>query len=142
MTETMDGQVSLFDQDTWYGKTSPEHSAATRARTSAPSLKKPHGSRTKLPLFLNLRKASGRPQDASWEMGGALLGVYSMQSFGESPSDAVESHLSQILEEHPPRRYFLSAKACAGILRRAERRGKQLPEMLRQALEQAKSHQP
>lgn len=30
----------------------------------------------------------------------------------------------------------MSAKACEGILRRAERRGKQLPEMLRTALEQ------
>jgi hypothetical protein len=29
----------------------------------------------------------------------------------------------------------LSAKACAGILRRAERRGKSLPPMLKAALE-------
>ena len=142
MTETMDGQVSLFDQDTWSGKMSPEHSAATRARTSAPSSKKPRGSQTKLPLFLDLRKASGRPQDASWEMGGALLGVYSMLSFGECPSVAVASHLSQILEEHPPRRYFLSAKACAGILKRAQRRGKELPEVLRKALEQTAAAMP
>jgi hypothetical protein len=35
-----------------------------------------------------------------------------------------------------PQRYFLSATACAGILRRAEKRGKKLPEQLRQALEQ------
>lgn len=65
-----------------------------------------------------------------------MLGVYSMHSFGESPSAAVESHLWQILEEHPHPKYYLSAKACAGILRRAERRGKKLPEMLHQALEQ------
>ena len=31
--------------------------------------------------------------------------------------------------------YYLSAKACAGILRRAERRGKELPQVLREALE-------
>jgi hypothetical protein len=36
-----------------------------------------------------------------------------------------------------PPRFFLSPKACAGILRRAERRGKQLPPMLEQALRQA-----
>jgi hypothetical protein len=30
----------------------------------------------------------------------------------------------------------LSAKACEGILRRAEHRGKQLPPMLKEALEQ------
>lgn len=33
--------------------------------------------------------------------------------------------------------YYLSAKACAGVLRRAERRGKTLPKMLREALEEA-----
>lgn len=32
------------------------------------------------------------------------------------------------------RKYFLSPKACAGILRRAEKRGRELPEMLRRAL--------
>jgi hypothetical protein len=44
--------------------------------------------------------------------------------------------LSQILEVNAPEKYHLSAKACEGILRRAERRGKQLPEMLKVALEQ------
>jgi hypothetical protein len=34
-----------------------------------------------------------------------------------------------------PQRFYLSAKACSGILRRAERRGKKLPTMLRVALE-------
>ena len=32
-------------------------------------------------------------------------------------------------------KYFLSQKACLGILRRAEERGKQLPEKLKSALE-------
>ncbi|NDD03621.1 MAG: hypothetical protein EB078_01835 [Proteobacteria bacterium] len=36
-----------------------------------------------------------------------------------------------------PQRYYLSAKACSGILRRAERRGKELPAQLRQALQVA-----
>lgn len=43
--------------------------------------------------------------------------------------------LSEVLEAGPvPERYFLSAAACAGILRRAERRGKKLPEHLEAAL--------
>jgi len=63
-------------------------------------------------------------------MGGALLGEYSTHSFGESPSVAVESHLSQILEAQPLPKYSLSAKACSGILRRAQRRGKTLPPLL------------
>ena len=50
-----------------------------------------------------------------------------MHSFGESPKDVVESHLSQILEDNPPSKYCLSAKACQGILNRANRRGKSLP---------------
>ena len=78
----------------------------------------------------------GLQADASWETTGVLLGEYSMHSFGESPKEGVESHLSQILEVNPHQKYCLSAKACQGILTRASRRGKQLPEMLRIALEQ------
>jgi len=59
-----------------------------------------------------------------------------MHSFGESPKEGVESHLSQILEDNPHPKYYLSAKACQGILNRANRRGKKLPPMLQEALEQ------
>jgi len=46
--------------------------------------------------------------------------------------------LSDVLETGPlPARFSLSPKACAGILRRAERRGKALPLMLKDALEQS-----
>lgn len=58
-----------------------------------------------------------------------------IRSSSESPSVAVECSLSDILERHVPERYLLSAKACAGILRRAQRRGKTLPEPLAVALE-------
>ena len=44
--------------------------------------------------------------------------------------------LSAILEERAPEKYSLSPKACAGILRRAERRGKDLPPLLKAALTQ------
>jgi hypothetical protein len=54
----------------------------------------------------------------------------------EYPKDGVGSSLSDILETGDvPRRYFLSATACLGILRRAEKRGKELPGQLRVALE-------
>lgn len=53
-----------------------------------------------------------------------------------SPSAAAVCSLSDILEVQPvPQRYYLTAKACAGILRRAEKRGKELPAMLQRALE-------
>ncbi len=45
--------------------------------------------------------------------------------------------LGAILEppERVPPRYWLSPRACRGILSRAERRGKKLPPLLQQALE-------
>jgi hypothetical protein len=53
----------------------------------------------------------------------------------EWPNDAAVCLLSQVLETGSiPQQYFLSAKACAGILRRAEKRGKKLPEPLKAAL--------
>jgi hypothetical protein len=54
----------------------------------------------------------------------------------EWPSAAVVCSLSDTLETGAvPQRFFLSARACAGILRRAEKRGKELPSLLRAALE-------
>ena len=54
----------------------------------------------------------------------------------EWPSAAAVCSLSDVLETGPlPQRFYLSQKACAGILRRAEKRGKELPLMLRDALQ-------
>jgi hypothetical protein len=45
--------------------------------------------------------------------------------------------LSDVLETGElPQRYFLSATACRGILRRADKRGKELPSALHLALTQ------
>jgi len=127
-----EGQMSLFDLDIWSGKMSPERSAQTKERTLESYLKKFAELRIKPPLYLCLQ--NGARAVASWETVGALRGEYMMHSFGESPRDAVESRLSQILTENPHPKYSLSAKACQGILNRAERRGKELPEQLRIAL--------
>ena len=53
-------------------------------------------------------------------------------------SGATVCSLSDILEDagSVPQRFYLTAKACAGILRRADKRGKELPTTLRLALEQ------
>ena len=69
-----------------------------------------------------------------WEDDGAWLGECMMRNTGEFPNVAVVSRLSQILEVTPQEKYSLSAKACQGILRRAERRGKKLPEALERVL--------
>ena len=47
----------------------------------------------------------------------------------------VKSSLSAVLEENADPSLNLSAKACQGILNRANRRGKKLPEILQKALE-------
>ena len=132
MTEQLEGQVTMFDLVSPSGKTSQEHSAVTTAQTSKPSCKPCAASKEKTFLYLNLK--SGNLLGASWEMAGALPGESMTLNFGESPSDARESTLSQILDLNAPDKYCLSKKACLGILRRAESRGKVLPDMLREAL--------
>jgi hypothetical protein len=58
-----------------------------------------------------------------------------MPNISASPNDAAVCSLSQVLVTGSiPERFFLSLKACAGILRRAAKRGKQLPELLMRAL--------
>ena len=54
----------------------------------------------------------------------------------ESPREGVESSLSDVLEEigTVQEQFYLSPRACLGILRRAHRRGKALPEPLETAL--------
>lgn len=73
-------------------------------------------------------------QDASWATVSPSLGELLMPNTGECPREENVSTLSQILEETPHPKYCLSEKACLGILRRAEKRGKELPEILRKAL--------
>ena len=63
-----------------------------------------------------------------------MLGEYTTRSFGECPNEENVSRLSAILEDTPHPKYYLSAKACAGILRRAERHGKKLLEPLKAVL--------
>ena len=82
-------------------------------------------------------RGGGNTTDActtGW-VNGALLGDYTMRSFGECPREENESHLSQILQDSAHQKYSLSEKACAGILRRAKKRGKELPKVLKDALE-------
>lgn len=135
MTNEAEEQVSLFAPDTWCGKTSQERSARAAAEISPQSSRKRSAlSSRKPPNCLCLIKG-GAQAGCSWATDGAWLGELSTRNIGECPSAAVESRLSQILEDAAPRKYYLSAKACAGILRRAERRGKHLPEALKTALE-------
>ena len=62
-------------------------------------------------------------------------GVCLIRNSSEFPNGAEESLLSQVLEQNPSPKYFLSAKAAQGILRRSVGRGKDLPPELKAVLE-------
>lgn len=128
-------------QESLFGKMFPELSQVQvgncEEKISGAYSKSSSGSKNRMPRCLRLIKVDGLTQTSLWEPDGRLLTELSILNTGESPNAAVESTLSQILEASPvPERYYLSAQACEGILRRANRRGKELPEMLRIALEQ------
>jgi hypothetical protein len=139
MSEIMDGQVGLFDQDTWFGKMFPEpfQAESQKGQTSPPSLKKSSKSQSRMPVCkcVYLTEDGQNPGAITLRMvDGALLGGFTMPSFGESPREENASLLSQILEDSAPQKYCLSARACEGILNRAQRRGKELPLELKEAL--------
>src|SRR5581483_5796808 len=84
------------------------------------------------------------PYSACWSSAGmgSPTGFWTLD-FSEYPSDGVVSSLSDILETgEVPQQYFLSSRACRGILRRAEKRGKDLPEALKSALLAVASQTP
>ena len=114
------------------GKMSPEHSAPTREKTSEQYSKRSAKSKMNQCQCLNL--TNGTVQEKSWEIITPLPGDSSMLNFGEFPREENASTLSQILQAGVPEKYYLSQKACLGILRRASARGKTLPEILRIAL--------
>lgn len=108
-------QMELFPESQ-FGRTSPELSVPTTETTSAQSSK---------PWM-----TSGH-----WRNGGMCW----THNSSESPNgvDACSSSLSSILQSsNGPgmAKYFLSAKAAEGILRRSTNRGKKLPPLLERAL--------
>ena len=83
----------------------------------------------------NRQGADGRTLVVCLDPKGQSRGGASMPNTSLWPNDAVVCSLSQVLVRGSiPPQYFLSSTACAGILRRAEKRGKTLPEPLMRAL--------
>jgi len=84
------------------------------------------------------RTAEGilEPLSGQWSNAGmASFGECWTLNISEYPSDAVACSLSDILQTGDlPQKYYLTPKACAGILRRAAEREKTLPPILEQAL--------
>lgn len=135
MIKQTEGQMTLFDLGTWSGKTCPEPSQVQTERTSGRCWRKPAELLTVPYLYLDLREGYGNLLGSYWDINSPLLGEYTMLNTGPSHKDAKESTLSQILEDTPHRKYYLSKTACLGILRRAKKRGKELPRVLKEALE-------
>ncbi len=99
----------------------------------------PVGFSSKTSLDFCHRTAGGtwEPSLGRWANSGmASHGACLTLNTWEFHSGAVESLLSDVLETRDvPAKYSLSPKACAGILRRAKARGRELPETLRRGLE-------
>ena len=120
-------------RDTQSGKMFLGHAPPTKERISGQSSKVSARSKNVKLMRLDLR--NGTTREKFWEMISQSHGGYLTVNTGESHRDENASTLSQILMARVPEKYYLSPKACQGILRRASDRGKQLPEVLRKALE-------
>ena len=133
-----DGQGSLFAHDGCAGRTCPARSAADRprGRTSASSSRRSSELKAVPLMSLDLTPGHGNLLGESyWEIVSPWLGGASILNTGPAPLSGEDVYsLSQILQDDPPRKYYLSRTACLGILRRARERGKELPPQLKTAL--------
>ena len=131
-------QACLFDPESYVGKTCLEHSpqVSRPARTSGSSLRRLLKYVYPTYMFLDLTPGNFNLLGGyEWEIRSPWAGAFSMLNTGVSRNAEPESSLSQILQENVPEKYYLSQRACSGILRRASVRGKELPELLKRALE-------
>ena len=111
--------LNAISPDGWFGKTSPAYCHPTEDGILAPSLGRWANS------------GLGSPTE------------FVTLNISEWPSAAAVCSLSDTLETGDvPQRFYLSAKACQGILRRAENRGKKLPSALHAALVNATIQKP
>ena len=132
-----DDQTCLFAPESFHGKTCPEPSpqVSRTARTSGSSLRRLLKYVYPTYMFLDLTPGKSNLLDGyEWEIRSPWAGESSMLNTGASRNAEPESSLSQILDGSPHPRYYLSPKACLGILRRAKVRGKPLPKRLEAAL--------
>lgn len=111
-------------------------SAHPKEKTSGVSLRRSSELKSVVFQSLDLTPGAGNLLGESyWELISPWRGDALTLNTGVSPREEKESSLSLILQEDPPDRYYLTRKACLGILRRASERGKELPEKLKRALE-------
>ena len=139
----MDGQISMFDLDLASGRTcpvlspageTPKQEKSGQAKTSGSPSSRFSKLKNHTFMLLDLRPGAGNMLGPYWEYDPVWPGSFGTLNTSECPSDVVVSFLWQILQAIVPSRYCLSNKACRGILRRSEERGKPLPEDLERVL--------
>lgn|GEM_PF-3327773 len=118
-------------QQSLFSKTYLDSFLPPKDKTSLPSSKN-----SRNPTFQCLDLESGQNMEWLEHPTENWLGRSWMPSTLEFRNGGVESSLSSILETDVPPKYYLSPKACLGILRRAEKRGKKLPPVLEMALKE------
>ncbi len=134
--------LTAFAPAGWFSKTSPAYCLLT-----------PEAQRRKVKFKaelnvgnvdsanpLTLKKTVTSPPSSPLFSNAGILDATGLLTLNmpEFHSGAAVSSLSSILETGDlPRRFFLSPKACAGIIRRAAKRDKKLPEQLERALRAA-----
>lgn len=129
-----DIQLSLFDLDSEFGKMYPEPFPAQTVKTSRLSSRSSSVLKNHTFMLLDLRPGAGNMLGPCWEYDPVWLGPPGTLNTSECPKDVVGSSLSRILQAIVHSKYYLSRKACLGILRRSKERGKPLPPLLELAL--------
>ena len=131
-------QLSIYDLDLWCGRMFQEPSPAEPQKERISGSSSRRSSELKSVVFQSLDLTPGAGNllgEFYWELISPWRGDALTLNTGVSPREERESSLSQILQDDPPDKYYLTRKACLGILRRAFERGKELPRKLNQALE-------
>ena len=131
-------QVTLSDLGICCGKMFQEPSPAEPQKERISGSSSRRSSELKSVVFQSLDLTPGAGNllgEFYWELISPWRGDALTLNTGVSPREEKESSLSQILQDDPPDKYYLTRKACLGILRRAFERGKELPRKLNQALE-------
>ena len=125
----------LLQRITYHYCREPSPAESGKARTSASSWKR--SSELSAVPFMSLDLTPGHGNllgESYWELISPYAGGAWTLNTGVSPRGARESSLSRILQGAPPTKYYLTPRACLGILRRAFERGKALPKKLERAL--------
>ena len=130
-------QLSIYDLDLWCGRMFQEPSPAEPQKERISGSSSRRSSELKSVVFQSLDLTPGAGNllgEFYWELISPWRGDALTLNTGVSPREEKESSLSQILQDDPPDKYYLTRKACLGILRRAFERGKELPRKLNRHL--------